>query len=112
MTGGGAWTSVDTTLLANCPTGCGNLSGAAFGTGAFTDGKSGWTAGGGIEVMLTGNLTAKVEYLHLAFGTISHAVIAGPTVQTVALNNRLREDLVRFGLNYKFDYAAAPATYK
>jgi opacity protein-like surface antigen len=40
--------------------------------------KVGWSAGAGIERHLGGNLTARIEYLHLDF-------------------------IVRLGLNYKFD---------
>jgi len=33
--------------------------------------KAGWTAGGGIETHLSGNLTGKIEYLYLDFGSVS-----------------------------------------
>jgi opacity protein-like surface antigen len=34
-------------------------------------GKTGWTAGGGVEAHLGGNWTGKIEYLYLDFGTVT-----------------------------------------
>ena len=31
--------------------------------------RAGWTAGGGIEARLAGNVTGKIEYLHVDFGS-------------------------------------------
>ena len=64
---------------------------------------SGWTVGGGVEARLTGNLTGKVEYLHLDFG--SDFITAGNPMNgtpiTLGLNSRLTDDIVRVGLNYR-----------
>jgi outer membrane immunogenic protein len=62
-------------------------------TGMFT----GWTYGGGIEYRLGGPWSAKIEYLHFAFGT-KDSVLTG--VGTYA--DSLSVDTVKFGLNYKF----------
>jgi opacity protein-like surface antigen len=71
VTGGPAWAKVDTDLTVNCPLGCGNLTNTAFGSASFSDSRHGWAAGVGIEIVLWGNLTAKLEYLHLDFGNTS-----------------------------------------
>jgi outer membrane immunogenic protein len=65
-------------------------------TGAFT----GWTYGGGLEYRLGGPWSAKVEYLHFAFGTKDASLIDAGTVYPYA--NALSVDTVKFGLNYKF----------
>jgi opacity protein-like surface antigen len=68
--------------------------------------KVGWSAGTGIERHLGGNLTARIEYLHLDFGKASSSAIsllANSTPVTFTYNHRVTNDIVRLGLNYKFD---------
>ena len=59
--------------------------------------RAGWTIGAGVEAKLTGNLSAKVEYLYSDFGN--------PVQYTVALPVRVPESfsLMRVGLNYTFN---------
>jgi outer membrane immunogenic protein len=90
-TAGVAWADVD---YAAADT----ISGAAFGTG-LTNTHVGWVAGGGIEHMLTPNLTARVEYLYYGFDSVTApagALGGGPA--SINLNTQT----VRFGLNFKF----------
>jgi outer membrane immunogenic protein len=65
-------------------------------TGAFT----GWTYGGGLEYRLGGPWSAKIEYLHFAFGTKDASLTSGAGVFPYA--NALSVDTVKFGLNYQF----------
>ena len=68
------------------------------GTG-FSRTHSGWVAGGGIEHMLTPNLTARVEYLYYGFDSVTApagALGGGPA------NLDPSTQTVRFGLNFKF----------
>ena len=61
----------------------------------------GWVVGGGIEAALAGNWTAKLEYLYLDLGTLSvntTDIDGGP----FTVNNRVRDQIVRVGLNYRF----------
>jgi opacity protein-like surface antigen/outer membrane receptor protein involved in Fe transport len=58
-----------------------------------------WTAGGGIEYGLTDHLSARLEYLYLDTGNVATGVIGSPTT---AITSRLRDNLVRAGLNYRF----------
>ena len=69
--------------------------------------KAGWTVGGGIEGRLAGNWTARLEYLYLDLGTVSTVPTpaANATVAT-AFNSRVTDNIVRAGLNYKFDTLA------
>ena len=80
-TGGAAWADVEYT---------------APGATGFSNTHFGWVAGGGIEHMLTQNLSARVEYLHYSFDDATGAV--GGISTTVEPNL----DTVRFGLNLKF----------
>src|SRR5262249_35751872 len=66
--------------------------------------KAGWTAGGGLEGRLAGNWTAKIEYLYLDLGTVT--TIPAPAANSttaVAFNSRVTDNVLRVGLNYKFD---------
>jgi outer membrane immunogenic protein len=65
-------------------------------TGMFT----GWTYGGGLEYRLGGPWSAKIEYLHFAFGTRDASLTGAAGVFPYA--NTLSADTVKFGLNYKF----------
>jgi outer membrane immunogenic protein len=64
---------------------------------------TGWTAGGGVEVGLTPNWTARLEYLHMDFGSYTSHFVYVPAVGNRMNNETLRADIVRFGINYKFN---------
>ena len=60
--------------------------------------NAGWTVGAGIEGVIAGNWTAKLEYLYADLGnTTCSAVSCG-----VATNVDLTVNVVRGGLNYRF----------
>jgi opacity protein-like surface antigen len=67
--------------------------------------KAGWTAGAGIETHLSGNLTGKIEYLYLDFGSVSTSTSNPLNATPVAVNleSRVTDHIVRVGLNYRFD---------
>jgi len=66
--------------------------------------KAGWTAGGGLEGRLAGNWTAKIEYLYLDLGTVTTIPAPAPNSTTaVAFNSRVTDNILRVGVNYKFD---------
>ena len=78
--------------------------------------RAGWTAGAGIETHLSGNLTGKIEYLYLDFGSVSTSTSNPLNATPVAVNleSRISDHIVRVGLNYRFDpfatvYAASDA---
>lgn len=85
----------------------GNLQ-ASSGTLPFSNStQTGWTAGAGIEYAFTPNLTAKIEYLYVDLGSQScgspncGAFVGG--VGPVATNVSLTENIVRAGINFKFN---------
>jgi outer membrane immunogenic protein len=68
-----------------------------------SDDRFGWMVGTGVEVAITGNWSAKVEYNYMDLGTKSYIFNTTPTVP--AFNNwdiTERLHLVKFGLNYRF----------
>ncbi len=65
----------------------------------------GWTAGGGVEWMFLPGWSAKLEYLHVDFGTADfNTTSTDPIFKGVIIVNRhkLTEDIARLGINYKF----------
>jgi opacity protein-like surface antigen len=80
--------------------------------------RAGWTAGAGIEARLAGNVTGKIEYLHVDFGSDTAPTSSPQNARPIAIDfrSRITEDLVRLGVNYKFDpyvtvyNAAAPVS--
>jgi opacity protein-like surface antigen len=70
---------------------------------SVSDSRVGWAAGGGFEYALSGNWSAKVEYLHLGFGSqTARAQQSSGLPNFIDHNFRLSEDVVRAGLNYRF----------
>jgi outer membrane immunogenic protein len=69
--------------------------------------KVGWTIGCGIESVLWGNWTGKIEYLYIDLGTVSGSLVT--PVITAAGNNliasyssHVTDNILRVGLNYQF----------
>jgi len=66
--------------------------------------QGGWTVGGGIEGRVTGNWTAKIEYLYFDLGAVTTIPAPTPGATTaVGFNSRITDNLLRVGVNYKFD---------
>jgi len=93
-----------------------------FGTsGNISTTRVGWTAGGGVEWMLGQNWSAKLEYLYYDLGTVSFA--SPPirqfgnfgtlleTTSAVQSSTRFNGSIFRAGLNYRFGYGPAAASY-
>jgi len=66
-------------------------------TGTSNSVNAGWAAGGGVEVGLNRNWSAKAEYLHLDLGTANFFSAA---TGSNSLKVPLTDDLVRAGVNY------------
>ena len=109
LTGGLAYGHFDTTIF--------HTQTAAFGRTA--EGKSGWTAGGGLEWMFWPNWSAKFEYLYYDLGRVTNAfalIRVPPGIGVYAATqaaDRFNGNIVRAGVNYHFNWGAAPilATY-
>ena len=92
-TGGYAYARLDTTASAT--------AGALTASVNTSENRNGWTVGGGSEMMLAPNWTAKVEYLYLDFGSKTTSYIL-PGIATLNDNVRTHLHVVRTGVNYKF----------
>ena len=80
---------------------------------AFRHTKTGWTAGGGGEWAFAQNWSAKIEYLYIDLGNDFATVNAIPLLPPfqVAYTWKTQEQLVRFGVNYKFGASPVVAKY-
>ena len=72
------------------------INAGIFGSASASQSHAAWTAGAGVEVGITNNLTGRIEYLYLDTGNIPLATIAG-----VSITDRLQDNIVRAGLNFR-----------
>jgi outer membrane immunogenic protein len=63
-----------------------------------SDFRAGWTVGGGVEVGITRNWTAKVEYLYVDLGSQQMFNIVPGVPETVSFT----ANIIRGGINYRF----------
>jgi outer membrane immunogenic protein len=76
----------------------GDVEANRTGLAGSSDTNAGWTIGVGIEGVIAGNWTAKLEYLYADLGdTTCNAASCG-----VATNVDLNVNILRAGLNYRF----------
>ena len=93
------------------------VSNPAFGTLAESRPRTGWVAGlGGEFAVWTGgafDVTLKVEYLHVGFEEkryfVPEVAVGAFTVETRSV--KLTDDIVRGGLNVKFNWGPVVARY-
>ena len=102
---GAAWMSVNYTQAAS--TGTGNVS-----SQTISDTRSGFTAGGGIEFGMTENLSARLEYDYLNFGTKTYTFAnlnTAPAALVLPVAIRSSTSLITIGLNYRFNWGGGGA---
>jgi outer membrane immunogenic protein len=71
----------------------GDIKTSVSGIGDAQQTRAGWTGGGGVEAMIAGPWSAKVEYLYVDLGRASSLLGSDAKFQT---------SIVRAGLNYRF----------
>jgi outer membrane immunogenic protein len=105
-TGGAAFAQVGVNLCSPLSIGCESSSHSV----------TGWTAGAGVEYAFWSNCSVKLEYLYVDLGTsffpeLESRLAAGGNGATIARDVKLTNNIVRAGLNYKFDWFAPAAKY-
>jgi outer membrane immunogenic protein len=95
--GGGGWMRVSYTedFL--------NPAGVTAATQVFTDNRTGFTVGAGIEFGLVENLSGKIEYDFYDFGSKNYNF---NTLTPVSVSSNLHTIIV--GLNYRFNWSGGP----
>jgi outer membrane immunogenic protein len=98
-TGGVAFSEVGIRLCSPLAITCGTASHTV----------TGWTAGAGIEYAFWNNWSVKLEYLYVDLGTTFFPEIHEQNGSFIARDVKLTSNIVRAGLNYKFDWFAPVA---
>jgi outer membrane immunogenic protein len=95
-----------------------SVSNPAFATVSESRERTGWVAGVGGEFAVwtagTFDVTLKVEYLHVGFETkqyINPSVLTAAGTTVVTRDTKLTDDIVRAGLNVKFNWGPVVARY-
>jgi outer membrane immunogenic protein len=86
-----------------------NGFGNEFESSSVSKTKAGWSVGGGVDYALTQNWILSAEYMHVDLGSVS---TSGPVAQqstpfnpvdaTLNFSAKLKSDIVRAGIAYKF----------
>jgi outer membrane immunogenic protein len=80
---------------------------AATFAGSYSETRTGWAVGGGLEQAVTNWVSLRIEYLHFDLGSFSYDVtrvsgVAHPSVPNTWLaSGQVSGDIVRVGLNVK-----------
>ncbi len=74
--------------------------------------QTGWTAGGGVEWMFMPNWSAKAEYLYTDVSGGNSGWGNNLGISLNSANNHTRWNTVRAGVNYHFNWGAAPVVAK
>ena len=69
--------------------------------------KVGWTVGAGVEGVISGNWTAKLEYLYIDLGNVSGSfatslIAPSGALATSSYSSHITDNIVRVGVNYRF----------
>jgi outer membrane immunogenic protein len=69
--------------------------------------RVGWTVGAGVEGVVAGNWTAKIEYLYMDLGTVSGSFVTPIIAPSGAFvtnrySSHITDNILRVGLNYKW----------
>ena len=85
-------------------------SGATTNFNSNSATQTGWTAGAGVEAAIAPHWTVKLEYLFVDLGTVNglcttacNFVTTGGAVKTPSNNVAFTENIVRAGINFKFN---------
>jgi outer membrane immunogenic protein len=98
-TGGIAWQSID------IDTTCGNADVLCTTrhSESLSKTKTGWTIGGGLEVMLRHNWLLRLEYRYADYGDVHHTFFTFPPVDHLTMNEFWRTQTLLAGFAYKLN---------
>jgi outer membrane immunogenic protein len=104
VTGGGAWAGVEESAWNSVIPAISRME---------MQTRNAWTVGVGAEYALGYGWSIKGEYLYMDFGTSRYfnPPLAGANVNS-AIDVKLNQSVVKFGMNYKFDWGYGPVVAK
>jgi outer membrane immunogenic protein len=98
-TGGLAYGGIDSTFNVTSTTTTGTVT---TGAGSANNIRAGWTVGGGVEWVISGPWTAKLEYLYMDLGTFANTFTGTGAYGTVTTSSHITDNIFRAGINYRF----------
>ncbi|HEX5509555.1 MAG TPA: outer membrane beta-barrel protein, partial [Pseudolabrys sp.] len=97
-----ASTNVNVDVAGSCP-----AVNAFCSIGSLSGTRVGWTLGGGVESIIAGNWTARIDYLYFDLGRESYPIVSTVTfgpggTEVMRADAKFSGHIVRAGLNYRF----------
>jgi outer membrane immunogenic protein len=66
--------------------------------------QAGWTVGAGVEGAISGNWTARLEYLYVDLGNVNNTFAGIGAFAPLTVRSHVTDNILRAGVNYKFDW--------
>ena len=95
-----AGASVTTTTALSFGTPPGPATVAALAGSSST--RAGWTLGAGVEGVISGNWTARLEYLYVDLGTVNNTFAGTAPFAPIVTSAHVTDNILRAGVNYRF----------
>jgi outer membrane immunogenic protein len=95
-----AGASVTTTTALTFGTPPGPATVAALAGSSST--RAGWTLGAGVEGVISGNWTARLEYLYVDLGTVNNTFAGTAPFAPIVTSAHVTDNILRAGFNYRF----------
>jgi outer membrane immunogenic protein len=107
--GGVAWVKDRWTFTDVDGLGVGASNSEPAESSVFTQTRTGWTIGGGIEYAVAPNWSVFAEFNHYDFGTknLFHGATTSGSTRTFDISTTQRIESVRVGVNYRFNFGKA-----
>jgi outer membrane immunogenic protein len=103
-TGGLAYGGINSTAAITTTVASPGGTATAATSGSNSTTRAGWTIGAGVEGVISGPWTAKLEYLYMDFGNVGTGFV-GPgagAYTTLGASSHVTDNVLRVGLNYRF----------
>jgi len=103
-TGGLAYGEVNTSANVSATTSTlGGIPITTAGASASSNNiRAGWTVGAGVEGVISGAWTAKLEYLYMDLGSFNNTFTGVGAYTTLGISSHITDNILRVGLNYRF----------
>lgn len=104
--GGTAVGNIKSTLITDCPSGCGSSSTQVNTTNNWSDVNIGYAIGLGAEMILYKNWTLNGEYLYIDLGSVKHSNVPStvdfPGHYSNGFDSKMTYNAFKLNINYRF----------
>jgi len=74
----------------------------SIGGASGSENRTGWMIGAGVEQAVTDQVSVKLEYNYIDFGTIDRTALTNDGLTVTPIDIKLTTQLVKLGVNYRF----------